>query len=107
MKQEEKREKERAVVNTFKSAALEWHAYKSAKWTEEYADSMMACLEMDVFPFIGRQDITSIKPADMLDVLRRMEARNVLHKLKKVRQACKQIFTFAIITGKAQYNPAN
>lgn len=107
LKQEEKREKERAVVTTFKSVALEWHAYKSAKWTEEYADSMLACLEMDVFPFIGRADITSLTPTDMLGVLRRMEARNVLHKLKKVRQACKQIYTFAITTGKAQLNPVS
>lgn len=107
LKQEVKREKERAVVNTFKTSAIEWHSYKSAKWTAEYADSMMACLEMDVFPYIGERDITKIKPTDMLDVLRRMEARNVLHKLKKVRQACKQIFTFAIITGKAQFNPAS
>ena len=107
LKQEEKREKERAVVSSFKSVALEWHVYKSAKWTKEYADSMLACLEMDVFPFIGRADITSLAPTDMLDVLRKMEVRNVLHKLKKVRQACKQIYTFAIITGKARHNPVS
>ncbi len=107
LKQEEKREKERAVINSFKSVALEWHVYKSAKWTKEYADSMLACLEMDVFPFIGKADITRLAPTDMLEVLRKMELRNVLHKLKKVRQACKQIYTFAIITGKAQHNPVS
>ena len=106
-KQDEKRERERAVVNSFKAVALEWHTYKSAKWTDEYATSMLACLEMDVFPFIGRSDITSLQPTDMLNVLRRMEVRNVLHKLKKVRQACKQIYTFAIITGKAHHNPVS
>lgn len=107
LKQEEKREKERAVTTSFKSVALEWHTYKSAKWTEEYADSMLACLEMDVFPYIGKADITTLSPSDILKVLRRMEERNVLHKLKKVRQACKQIYTFAIITGKAQINPVS
>ena len=107
VKQDEKREKERAAVNSFKSVALEWHTYKSAKWTESHAASILACLEMDVFPFIGKSDIASLKPADILNVLRRMEARNVLHKLKKVRQACKQIYTFAIITGKAENNPVS
>lgn len=107
LKQEEKREKKCAVVTTFKSVALEWHAYKSAKWTEEYAISMLACLEMDVFPYIGKADITTLSPSDILTVLRRMEERNVLHKLKKVRQACKQIYTFAIVTGKAQNNPVS
>ena len=106
-KQDEKREKELAVVNSFKSVALEWHSYKSAKWSEDYAASMLSCLEMDVFPYIGRLDITTLQPTDMLDMLRHMEARKVLHKLKKVRQACKQIYTFAIITGKARHNPVS
>jgi len=106
-KQDEKREKELSVVNSFKSVALEWHSYKSAKWSEDYAASMLSCLEMDVFPYIGRLDITTLQPTDMLDMLRHMEARKVLHKLKKVRQACKQIYTFAIITGKARHNPVS
>jgi hypothetical protein len=34
-----------------------------------------------------------------------MEQRGVLDKLKKTRQACRQIFTYAIITGRAEHNP--
>lgn len=41
----------------------------------------------------------------MLSVLKKMEARGVLDKLKKTRQACRQIFTYAIITGRAEFNP--
>ncbi len=42
---------------------------------------------------------------DMLSVLKKMEERGVLDKLKKTRQACRQIFTYAVITGRAEYNP--
>lgn len=41
---------------------------------------------------------------DMLSVLKKMEERGVLDKLKKTRQACRQIFTYAVITGRAEYN---
>ena len=41
----------------------------------------------------------------MLAVLRKMEQRGVLDKLKKTRQACRQIFTHAVITGRAENNP--
>jgi integrase len=34
-----------------------------------------------------------------------MEERGVLDKLKKTRQACRQIFTYAVITGRAEFNP--
>ncbi len=38
-------------------------------------------------------------------MLRKMEQRGVLDKLKKTRQACRQIFTHAVITGRAENNP--
>jgi len=38
-------------------------------------------------------------------VLRKMEQLGVLDKLKKTRQACRQIFTYAVITGRAEHNP--
>lgn len=43
----------------------------------------------------------------MLDVFRKMEKRGVLDKLKKTRQACRQIFTYAVISGRAEHNPVS
>jgi integrase len=58
-------------------------------------------------PFIGQKAITDISQVEMLNVLRKMEQRGVLDKLKKTRQACRQIFTYAIITGRAEHNPVS
>ncbi|PWC19166.1 hypothetical protein DDT52_12775 [Brenneria roseae subsp. roseae] len=41
----------------------------------------------------------------MWDVLRKMEKRGVLDKLKKTRQVCRQIFTYATISDRAETNP--
>ncbi len=45
-------------------------------------------------------------PLVLLNVLRRMESRGATEKAKKVRQRCSEVFRYAIVTGRAEYNPA-
>lgn len=105
LKQAEKQAKVLAVNNSFEALALEWHEHKRVNWSEGYAADILEYLRKDIFPFIGKRAIAEIKPAEMLSVLRKMEQRGVLDKLKKTRQACRQIFTHAVITGRAENNP--
>lgn len=104
-KQAEKAAKVLAVQNSFESIAIEWHNHKKENWSQGYAEDILEYLTKDIFPFIGKRAINEIKPAEMLAVLRKMEQRGVLDKLKKTRQACRQIFTHAVITGRAENNP--
>lgn len=104
-KQAEKQAKVLAVQNSFEAIAIEWHDHKKGNWSEGYASDILEYLSKDIFPFIGKRAINDIKPAEMLAVLRKMEQRGVLDKLKKTRQACRQIFTHAVITGRAENNP--
>ncbi|MEY8646562.1 tyrosine-type recombinase/integrase [Klebsiella pasteurii] len=106
-KQEEKQAKEQAVANSFERLAMEWHSHKSTSWSEGYAEHLLMYLKKDIFPFIGQKAIMDISQVEMLNVLRKMEQRGVLDKLKKTRQACRQIFTYAIITGRAEHNPVS
>ncbi|HHL1385089.1 TPA: tyrosine-type recombinase/integrase [Klebsiella pneumoniae] len=106
-KQEEKQAKEQAVANSFERLAMEWHSHKSTSWSEGYAEHLLMYLKKDIFPFIGQKAITDISQVEMLNVLRKMEQRGVLDKLKKTRQACRQIFNYAIITGRAEHNPVS
>ncbi|ECQ0326200.1 tyrosine-type recombinase/integrase [Salmonella enterica] len=104
-KQAEKQAIKQAVSDSFERLALEWHEYKRPGWSKGYADDILEYLKKDIFPFIGSRSVTEIKPVEMLAVLRKMEKRGVLDKLKKTRQACRQIFTYAVITGRAENNP--
>ena len=47
-----------------------------------------------------------IKPLELLNVLRKIEKRGALEKMRKVRQRCSEVFRYAIATGRAEYNPA-
>ncbi|PHM40105.1 integrase [Xenorhabdus mauleonii] len=103
-KKAEKAAKAFAVSNSFESIAIEWHEHKRPNWSKGYAEDILEYLKKDIFPYIGKRAVTEIKPAEMLAVLRKMEQRGVLDKLKKTRQACRQIFTYAVITGRAKFN---
>lgn len=105
-KQLEKLTKKLTVENTFKALALEWHHHKLASWSESYAESVLEALEKDIFPHVGKRPVAEILPLEMLEVLRMIEKRGALEKMRKVRQYCNQIFRYAIATGRATINPA-
>lgn len=92
--------------NTFKNIALEWYEGRKDRWSVGYREDMMDAFEKDVFPYIGNRPIADIKPLELLDVLSVMEKRGATEKLKKVRQRCGEVWKYAIITGRAEYNPA-
>lgn len=107
---EKKKEQRQAAkadsINTFKNIALEWFGGRKDRWSVGYRDDMMDAFEKDVFPYIGDRPITDIKPLELLEVLSIMEKRGATEKLKKVRQRCGEVWKYAIITGRAEYNPA-
>jgi integrase len=95
-----------STENSFEAICREWHANKADRWTVAYRDEIIKTFEQDVFPFIGRRPIGEIKPLELLEVLRRIEKRGALEKTRKVRQRCGEVYRYAIITGRAEYNPA-
>ncbi|AMG98905.1 MAG: tyrosine-type recombinase/integrase [Enterobacter asburiae] len=106
-KKVEKQARKATVENTFKAIALEWHEYKRPNWSKGYAEDIMEAFENDIFPDIGKRPIAEIKPLEVLSSLRKLEKRGVLDKLRKIRQACNQVFRYAIVTGRAETNPAS
>ncbi|HBQ5928638.1 TPA: tyrosine-type recombinase/integrase [Klebsiella pneumoniae subsp. pneumoniae] len=105
-KKEEKLVRDVRLHNTFQAVALEWHGTKVSRWSEGYAYDIIEAFNKDIFPYIGQQPVNEIKPLVLLNVLRRMESRGATEKAKKVRQRCSEVFSYAIVTGRAEYNPA-
>ncbi len=105
-KKEQKVEREAQVKNIFQEIALEWHNMKVKKWSAGYASDILEAFNKDVFPFIGQRPVADIKPLELLNVLKKMEDRGATEKAKKVRQRCGEVFRYAIVTGRAEYNPA-
>lgn len=106
LKKAEKQAQKIAIENTFEAIAREWHKSKSDRWSIRYRDEIIDTFEKDIFPYIGKRPIAEIKPMELLETLRRMEKRGALEKMRKVRQRCGEVFRYAIVTGRAEYNPA-
>ncbi|WP_410741148.1 tyrosine-type recombinase/integrase [Citrobacter freundii] len=92
--------------NTFEAIAREWHQLRADRWSLRYRDEIIDTFEKDIFPYIGKRPIAEIKPMELLETLRRMEKRGALEKMRKVRQRSGEVFRHAIVTGRAEYNPA-
>ncbi|WP_275272971.1 tyrosine-type recombinase/integrase [Klebsiella pneumoniae] len=92
--------------SAFEKIATEWHQMKSAKWSAGYASDIMEAFQNDIFPYVGTRPIGEIKPLELLNVLRKIEKREALEKMRKVRQRCSEVFRYAIATGRAEFNPA-
>lgn len=98
-KQQIKRAKIAAANNTFEGVSRAWLRTKQHDLIPSYAGKILMSLEIDVFPVIGRNPVADIKPPEVLAMLRRIEARGALEQLKRIRQRCSDIFTYAIAEG--------
>lgn len=105
-----KREKTRAArlksENGFEALAREWWGKKQGAWTKDHANRILESLVKDAFPSIGHRTITEITPPDILDVLRTIEQRGALDVAARVQQRIKNVFRYAIQTGRAGANPS-
>ncbi len=102
-----KREKLLSAENHFEAVALEWWVHQKGRWTGEHADRVLKSLQRDVFPRIGHLAIVDIQPPDVLELIRKIEARDALDVASRVLQRCSAIFRYAVQTGRAQVNPAS
>ena len=106
VRKEDKLSKQGRNENTFEAIAREWYAKRIDRWSESYGEEMMKTFEADVFPIIGRRPIADIKPMELMAVLSKLDERGATEKLRKVRQRCGEVWRYAIVTGRADYNPA-
>jgi integrase len=93
-------------LGSFEAIAREWFETRREQWSASYAEKVIARLEADVFPRIGRRPMREITPPQLLEVLRAIEGRGVVETAHRARESCSQIFRFALATGRADRDPA-
>ncbi|WP_299847873.1 integrase arm-type DNA-binding domain-containing protein [uncultured Paracoccus sp.] len=91
---------------TFGQLALEWFQTKRSGWKPRYADAVWNRIAADAVPDLEHRPIASIAATDLLAVLRKMEARGVRDVSKRLRQQFQDMWMLAIVTGRAEANPA-
>jgi integrase len=101
-----KRQAKTQLSNTFENLAKEWFDKQAINWKPIHADKVWGQIERDLFPILKDQPIDKISPTDLLEVLKKVEARGALDVASRLRQRCEGIFKHAILTERASTNPA-
>ena len=94
-----------AARNTFGEVAKEWFALNESRWVKSYSSRLMSRLEADLLPGLGRRPIAQIEPLEVLDVIRRIEARDAIEMAKRVMQMASGIFRYGVTTGRCPSDP--
>ncbi len=93
-------------VTTFEQAARAWHANRLASLDAGHASRLLTRLENDAFPLLGSLDLRCVTSADVLAMVRKVEARGALDVSRRLKQHVSQIYSFAIPQGWADADPA-
>ncbi|PUX35941.1 tyrosine-type recombinase/integrase [Cronobacter sakazakii] len=105
-KQAIKKKEKEADADSFGDIFREWHAHKSKVWSKGYADEMMSMFKDDILPIIGHLRMEEVEPMVLLKVIRLFEGRGAMERADKARRRCGEVFSYAIITGRAKFNPS-
>ena len=102
----EKATRSEVVTNGFEAVAREWHAtIHLGQVSAGHAARTLIRLEQDVFPWLGGIPVGEVKAPQLLQAVRRIEARGAIETAHRALQACGQVFRYAIATGRAERDP--
>jgi integrase len=93
------------VTNQFQHVAREWLKIRSLTWSPRYAALVVGRLEADIFPAIGNLDIAEVKPRQILEAIRKIEARGAIEMARRLKNHCSEIFRYAIPDGRCESDP--
>ncbi len=91
---------------TFETLAREWFAYNAPRWAESTTYKSKLYLENDLIPGIGSRPVKAITRPDLVELVRKVEARGTLNAAGKIRQWLHQIFRYGLAKGVVDANPA-
>jgi integrase len=87
---------------TLEKVAREWLENRREIWSDIHLSNVQGRLERDIFPYLGQRQITTIRPSDLLAVLRKIEKRGNYETAHRLRSNCSEIFRFAIASDRAE-----
>lgn len=93
-------------ADTFGAMAEEWFAKASPAWSDAHRSAQRARLDNELVKDLGDIPVKDLKPAKILETLRRIEARGAHETAGKCRIMVSQVFRYAVQTSRAESDPA-
>lgn len=99
VKKMQRRDRQRAIGQTFKEVALEWHKVKKPSWSESHGLRTLRLMERDLFPYIGDRHMKDITGSEILFALRKVEERGAIETADRGLMLCRQIWEYVALDG--------
>lgn len=93
--------------NTFEHIAREWILKHGKNWAPTHVDRTLRRLERDIFPWLGKKDISRITAHEILVCVQRIENRGALETAHRALQNCGQVMRYAVATARAERDPTS
>ncbi len=95
-----------ASADSFEAVATEWYESRLQDKSDSYRDRTRSLLKNDLNPSLGSRPISQITSAELLMVLRKVEARGAVNMAHRAKQTAGQVFRYAVATGRAERDPS-
>ena len=92
--------------NTFQSIAEMWLEKYISHLSESHKKRTGFFLNRDIYPFIGKRDVSTIEAPDIIPIIEKIANRGAIDSAKRAKGVVQQVFDFAVVHGKARRNPA-
>ncbi|QFY42312.1 tyrosine-type recombinase/integrase [Candidatus Methylospira mobilis] len=99
--------KDEQAANSFEVIAREWFEKQAPSWADTTLIHARKRLESDLLPDLGKKPITAITTRELLETLNKIVQRGATDTASRARSDLTRIFRHAILTGRAEYNPAS
>jgi len=96
-----------ALANSFEVVANELLAMRAKTLASKTVSMDRFLLDKCLAPYLGSCPITEITTSKLLAVLRKIEDKRTLRTAHGARTLARQVFRYAMATGRAERNPAN
>lgn len=93
-------------VDSFEHLAKEWFATRMKDMSDTHKTRTLSILNSYLLPYIGSKSVKEITAPMLLEVLRKIEAKGIVETARRAKQVASQVFRYAVITGRAQHDPA-
>lgn len=94
------------IENSFKAVAQDWIKLKRSGWSDVHAHRVESLFDTHIYPAIGDMQISDIKPMDIVQAIRKMEAKGLGESCYKALAHVSRVCTQGVIHGLITVNPA-
>ncbi|MHA3079314.1 tyrosine-type recombinase/integrase [Acinetobacter sp. ANC 5502] len=105
-KQERKAKELEESNATFETLAREWIDTKKNTWVADTMTRNRGALEKHIYPTFGKRLFVSIRPIEWMEHLKGIQQeQKIYEQVKRIRTMCRDIYDYAKVTGRIDYNP--